>query len=217
MDKNGNFRFTFNFYAQLLVDSTAGRKIWKPARDIYMGFTLKGKIMIKESGRKKVLVMMPKSAEASMVKILKEDGEEMVVEQMVLMSAINVQAENMLKLIEPFNFPLKNPKTPKEMECLGFGLSEVFVEFRKGYLELGCTYKNVPQTLNRKVCQTFIDALRNGPKDLLSKGEEILADPQSFGKKLKEDFEKISNLDPLSHMGRDAEEHEDPSNFASFQ
>jgi hypothetical protein len=34
--------------------------------------------------------MMPKSAEASMVKILKEDGEEMVVEQMVLTSAINV-------------------------------------------------------------------------------------------------------------------------------
>jgi|SRR5450830_1024790 hypothetical protein len=97
--------------------------------------------------------MMPKSAEASMVKILKEDGEEMVVEQMVLTSAINVQAENLLKLIEPYNFPLKNPKTPKEMECLGFGLSEMVVEFRKGYMELGCTYKIVKEPRDPKVCQ----------------------------------------------------------------
>jgi len=42
---------------------------------------------------------------------------------MVLMSAINVHAENLLKVIEPFEVPMKNPKTPKEMECLGFGLS----------------------------------------------------------------------------------------------
>jgi|LakMenEpi03Aug12_release.lakeMendotaPanAssembly.Ray.scaffolds.fasta_scaffold246106_2 hypothetical protein len=33
----------------------------------------------------------------------------------------------------------------------------------------------------------FIDALRNGPKDLISKGEEILADPKKFVEKLTDD------------------------------
>jgi len=111
---------------------------------------------------------------------------------MVVMSAINVQAENILKVIEPFEVPMKNPKTPKEMECLGFGLSQLFVEFRKGYLELGCTYKEVRSPSNPKVCQAFVDALRNGPKDLLSKGEEILADPQKFGKEFKERIDKAN-------------------------
>jgi len=48
---------------------------------MYMGLTFKGKVVIQEtSPRNKMIVLMPKSAEASAVKILKADGSEQVVE-----------------------------------------------------------------------------------------------------------------------------------------
>lgn len=46
-DKNGNFRFTFNTYAQILVDQT-GNKDWINAREIFLGLTYKGKFVVKE-------------------------------------------------------------------------------------------------------------------------------------------------------------------------
>ena len=61
---------------------------------MYLGITFKGKILVKENERRrKILVIMAKDVEASTVKILKENGEECVVEQMIITSAINVQAE----------------------------------------------------------------------------------------------------------------------------
>lgn len=79
-DKNGNFRFTFNVYAQILIDVTGGKK-WVNAREIFLGLTYKGKFVVKETrpGEKKLLIVS-KSAEVSNAKILKEEGEESVVE-----------------------------------------------------------------------------------------------------------------------------------------
>lgn len=106
---------------------------------------------------------MPKSAEASTVKIFKGDGTEEVVEQMLVTSAFNVQLEQVIKLIQPYEIPMRNPPTPKEMECLGFKLSKATIDFRKGYLELGCGYKMVSEPRDPEVCRNFLDALRNGP------------------------------------------------------
>ena len=152
-----------------------------------MGITFKGKLLVKEQGSRKYLVVMPKVLEATGVKVFDEQGESVVVEEMLITSAINVNAEKLLGMIQPYEIPMKNPKSPAEMECLGFGLKEFFVEFKKGYVELGCTYKTIKQHRNPEVCQMFIDALRNGPKDLISKGEEILADPKKFVEKLTDD------------------------------
>lgn len=81
LDKNGNFRFTFNVYAQLLVDKTDGKGVWEEARAFYIGFTFKGKILVEETNPvNKMMVIMPKSAEISSVKILNAAGEEQIVE-----------------------------------------------------------------------------------------------------------------------------------------
>lgn len=78
LDKNGNFRFSLNIFAQILVDKTATVK--ESAREIYLGFTYKGKLVIKEENGEKILLVVHKSAEVSSAKILKGNGEEMVME-----------------------------------------------------------------------------------------------------------------------------------------
>lgn len=47
LDKNGNFRFTFNIYAQILVDTT-GNKNWVNEREVFLGLTYKGKFVVKD-------------------------------------------------------------------------------------------------------------------------------------------------------------------------
>jgi hypothetical protein len=48
-------------------------------------------------------------------------------------------------------------------------LSKANIDFRKGYLELSCGFKMVKEPSDPKLCGTFIEALRSGPKDLLDK------------------------------------------------
>lgn len=93
LDKNGNFRFTFNIYGQILVDMS-GNKKWVNAREIFLGLTYKGKFVVKENRPgEKTLLIVSKSAEVSGVKVLREEGEESVVEQMMVQSFLNVQFE----------------------------------------------------------------------------------------------------------------------------
>ena len=62
-----------------------------PDPHIFLGLTLKGKAIIKESSsNEKVLVVIAKTAEVSTCKILKTNGEEAVVEQMLITSGFNV-------------------------------------------------------------------------------------------------------------------------------
>lgn len=91
IDKNGNFRFTLNFYAQILVQDKNNKKGWLNAREVFLGLTLKGKAVIKEiTPTDKALVLIAKTAEVSTCKILKNNGEEAVVEQMLITSGFNV-------------------------------------------------------------------------------------------------------------------------------
>lgn len=92
-DKNGNFRFTFNFFLQILIDTT-GNKDWVNAREVYLGLTFKGKFVVKEEKPgEKVLSIFAKSAEVSNIKIFDEDGQESMVEQMMMTSFMNVAME----------------------------------------------------------------------------------------------------------------------------
>lgn len=152
-DKNGNFRFTFNIYGQILIDTT-GNKDYKSVREVFLGLAYKGKFVVKEDrpGEKKLLIVS-KSAEVSNVKILQEEGEESVVEQMMITSFMNVQFEQMISAMPPYEFSLKNPPSPKEIECLGFKLSDVTLDFKKGYMQLGCGYKKVNVPSDPQTCE----------------------------------------------------------------
>jgi len=58
----------------------------------------------------------------------------------MITSGLNVQFEQMISMMKPKEIPLRNPPTPKEIECLGFKLSNLTVDFKKGYIEFGCGY-----------------------------------------------------------------------------
>ena len=100
MDKNGNFRFTVNIMAQLLVDKFKDKGVYEEARSFYVSFVAKGKFVVNEvSPNVKMLTVVPKNAEVQSLKIFKADGEEQVVEQMVLTSGINLQLEQLFKML----------------------------------------------------------------------------------------------------------------------
>lgn len=92
MDKNGNFRFSANFGFEVLVEKAGKHKQYEEARSIYLQLVAKGKIVIKEGKTKKqrYMVLIAKNAEVGGAKIFDSKGDEMVVEQMVLTSGINV-------------------------------------------------------------------------------------------------------------------------------
>jgi len=197
IDKNGNFRIILNVSAQMLVEKFEGKGMYEEARSLFASFTAKGKLVVKEvSETEKILVVLPKSAEVSSVKILKPDGEEMVMEQMMIVSALNVQLEQAIKMIPAQELPLKNLPTPKELECLGFSLADIDLSFKKGYMEMTCGYNFVDEPSSPDVCKGFYDAMRSGPKTVLDQAgdmlEEASADPAAFMEKKKKELEDES-------------------------
>jgi len=129
----------------------------------------KGKVVIKEGKRKKdrMMILMAKAAEMGGAKIFKADGEEMVVEQMVLTSGINVQLEQLVKMFKPLEFPIYSPPSPKELECLGMKLADMNLLFRKGYMELSFDYKKVSEPSDPEVCDRFMSMMRKGPESMV--------------------------------------------------
>ena len=115
---------------------------------------------------------------------------------MLVTSAINIQMEQAIKMIPPFEYPLRNPPTPREVECLGFKFSQITVDFKKGFMEIGCGFKMVREPSDPKLCQTFVDALRNGPKDLIDSAETIMKNPQGFLEDRQKDLEQMQKPRP---------------------
>ena len=162
--------------AQILVDKTRmGNEEWESVRELYISLTYKGKLMVKEKSRRnKSLVVVHKSAEVSNVKVIGPGDEEMVVEQMMITSAMNVQFEQAISMLKQKEFPLKSPHTPEEVQCLGFKFSDLTVGFNKGYAEFGAAYKTVTEK-NDRICNKFLGMLREGPsafKDMAASMQE---------------------------------------------
>ena len=162
MDKNGNFRFVFNFSVTMLVENKGG---WQEARSIFISIMFKGKVIVEESDDgKRTMKLTPKMGEISDIKILNADDEQQVMEEMMIKSGFNLQMETVMKMIPPYKIPMQNPPTPPEMECLGFKFADFDVLFRKGYAELSFSYQKVDTPSDEELCEGFIDALRNGPQ-----------------------------------------------------
>lgn len=108
-------------------------------------------------------------------------------EQMLLVSGFNLQMDQLFKMIKPFEMPMKNLPTPKEMECLGITLSDLNLNFKKGYVEMTCGYKKVDKPSDPKVCEKFFEALTEGPKQAKSNVDSLFG-----GKSAKEFLEEKS-------------------------
>ena len=166
MDKNGNFKFVFNIAITLLVKKEGKANEWDEARSAYLSFTAKGKVTTNTSNKKgeRLMTIFPKSAELSHVKIYDKDDKEQELEQMLITSGFNVQMDTLFKMIKPYELPMKNLPTPPEVECLGIALSDLNVNFKKGYVEVSAGYRKVDEPRDPKICKKFIEALAEGPK-----------------------------------------------------
>lgn len=186
MDKNGNFKFVFNVSVTLLVEQKGSRGKWDEARSIYASFTAKGKVTTNTTNKNgdKMLTLHPKSAEISQLKIYNKAGTEMELEQMLLTSGFNMQMDTVFKLVKPFDLPMKNLPTPPEMECLGIGLTNFDIQFKKGFLEATCGYKKVPTPRDSQLCEKFMAALKEGPKNAKENVDKL------FGGKSAKEFIK---------------------------
>lgn len=99
---------------------------------------------------------------------------------MMITSGLNVQFEKALSMLKPYSIPLKNPPTPKEVECLGFKLSDLSLDFKKGYMEVKCGYKTVDMPSDPETCRIFLDTLRNGPSDMMGVAEKYMEQGQKL-------------------------------------
>jgi len=184
MDKNGNFKIVFNLSVTLLVEKQGKRGEWDEARSMYLSLTAKGKVTTNTTNKKgqQLLSVFPKSAELSQLKIYNAEGKEQEMEQMILTSGFNVQSDQLMKMIKPVEIPMKNLPTPAEMECLGIGLTDANVNFKKGFVELTTGYKKVDTPRDPKLCDKFIEALTQGPRQAKDNVDSL------FGGKSAKDF-----------------------------
>ena len=74
----------------------------------------------------------------------------------------NVQLENMRRNRRPFAFALENFSNPKEFQCMGFNLSHLDVQVKKGYLQVDAGYQDVWDP-NEHFCGVFDRMMRLGP------------------------------------------------------
>lgn len=194
MDKNGNFRLIFNISFTVLVEKEGKRNQWEEARSMYFSFMAKGKVAQDRSGPngERLLTLTPKTAEISQLKIFNAEDEEQTMEQMVIVSGFNVQMERALKMIPPIEQPMVNIPTPKELECLGLSLADLNVNFKKGYVEVSCGYKEIEEPSDPDLCETFLSALREGPRKAQEGMDGILGglSAKDFIEEKKQQFEK---------------------------
>ena len=138
-------------------------------------------------------------------------------EQMLLTSGFNVQSDGVMKLLKPIDIPMKNLPTPPEVECLGIGLTDLNVHFKKGYVELTTGYKKVDKPRDPKLCDKFIDTLTKGPrqaKDSVNSlfggksAKEFLDEKASM---FEEQYDKIKAANVSGSGKEEAAEEEDPA------
>lgn len=107
IDRNGNFRFIFNFSVTILIEKKGAAGQWDEARSMFVSLVAKGKLMKSEKvDGKQTLTVLPKVLEIADIKIFNAADEPMVVEEMMIKSGFNVQAETALKMIPSYPFSL---------------------------------------------------------------------------------------------------------------
>mmetsp|Transcript_42148 Transcript_42148/g.64639 ORF Transcript_42148/g.64639 Transcript_42148/m.64639 type:complete len:555 (-) Transcript_42148:60-1724(-) len=171
MDKNGNWKIQVNAAFQLNVETLPD--MWDVARNIYATVVVKLKVTTDESNPdNKKLILLPKNIEITKLKVL--SGETpMEMEQMMIQSLANIQLEQAKKFLKdiPLNISDLLKKNPKELQCLGFNLSDLDVSFKKSQVQLSGYYKDVEKP-NKAVCDAFLRDIKNAPqmlKDQLEK------------------------------------------------
>jgi len=64
--------------------------------------------------------------------------------------------ETLFRALPPFEMPMKNLPSPPELDCLGIALSDLNLNFKKGFVEVSCGYKKVDKPRNPDICEGFL-------------------------------------------------------------
>lgn len=168
IDGNGNFNILANLGAQIIIDPKGNSDL---ARSIYIQFQLKGKMFVADQKHdNRTLVIMPKSITMPVFKVKTPDGEEQFMEQMLIQSMVGFQLDNMKKQFKPAVIPLKKFNNPRELQCLGFNLTNVNVKINKHFLQVNGNYiKLTPEQVDTDFCTMFEGAVENSPKKIFEK------------------------------------------------
>jgi hypothetical protein len=179
IDANGNFNVIANLGAQIIVTNVDGEQ--EEARALYIQFNLKGKMFIADAQHdNRTLVVMPKSFQMPVFKVLNSQQEEQFLEQMLVQSMVGFQLDNLKKQFKPMTVPLKKFNNPRELQCLGFNLTNVMVKINKGYLQVNGNYIRLNQDqVDTDFCSSFEEKIANSPADIFKKiaGAPIFDNP----------------------------------------
>lgn len=161
----------FNFGAQVIVERKPNQ--WEDARTVYLQMALKGKMFVAdEKFDNRTFVVIPKGIQIPTLKIMKGE-EEQFLEQMLAQSMIGYQLDNIKKYMNPAIIPLKKFNNPKELSCLGFNLTNVFVKVNKGFLQLNANYIDVAEPVDEAACEVLKAALRKDPTKLVEDFKDL--------------------------------------------
>ena len=169
IDANGNFQMLANVGAQIIVTNSDGEQ--EEARSLFIQFQLKGKMFIADAQHdNRTLVVMPKSLQMPIFKVLNNQGEEQFLEQMLVQSMVGFQLDNLKKAFKPATIPLKKFTNPRELQCLGFNLTNVAVKINKGYLQVNGNYIRLTQEdVDTEFCSSFEERVNNSPAEIFKK------------------------------------------------
>jgi hypothetical protein len=172
LEANGNFQVTLNVGAQLIVENKQG--VQEEARAVYCQLALKGKMFVADAQHEnRTFVVLPKSLQMPVFKVMNSAGEEQFLEQMLVQSMVGFQLENLKKAFQPFVIPLKTFKNPPESQCLGFNLTNVMVKVNKGFLQVNGNYIRIaPEQVDTAFCKAFEERVAQSPYEILKKIQE---------------------------------------------
>ena len=128
----------------------------------------------------RTLVIMPKSVNMPIFKVMNSQGDEQFMEQMLVQSMVGFQLDAMKKNFKPQIIPLKKFKNPRELQCLGFNLTNVVVKINKGFLQMNGNYiRLAPEEVDTEFCGKFEERVNNSPAEIFKKmtGMPMFANP----------------------------------------
>lgn len=168
IDGNGNFNVLANLGAQIIIDPKGEAEL---ARSVYVQFQLKGKMFVADQKHdNRTLVILPKSLSMPVFKVKTPDGEEQFMEQMLVQSMVGFQLDNLKKQFKPAVIPLKKFNNPRELQCLGFNLTNVNVKINKHFLQINGNYQKLTSDqVDTAMCAKFEEAVANSPHKVFEK------------------------------------------------
>lgn len=129
--------------------------VQEESRSLFASLQLKGKMFVadpKEDNR--TFVILPKGIQLATLKVLKGDQEQFL-EQMLIQSMVGFQLDQIKKQLQPVVIPLKKFPNPKELQCLGFNLTNVDVKVNKGFVQFNANYIKIDVPEDEEACNKF--------------------------------------------------------------